>query len=209
MIVGVVGGIGAGKSTVTRMLAELGADTVEADALAHEALESPHVRQTLLEWIGKDAMGRDGKVDRKVLAGLVFSSPEKLKKLESLVHPEVLRQIEEKVKSHEKQSGQGGVLVLDVPLLLGSPLQDRCQEVVFVEASREARGRRVGARGWTPGELERRESLQPPAEEKLMRADHVIDNSGSLEETRRQVTSLYALWTRSSCERKERKEGKA
>ncbi len=194
MIVGIIGGIGAGKSTVTRMLAELGAETVDADSLAHEALETPHVRRALVGWIGEDAVGPSGKVNRKAVASLVFSSPEKLKELERLVHPEVLRRIEDRVKKHETTGKKAPVLVLDVPLLLASPLKARCQEVVFVEAAPELRRKRVEDRGWAAGELERREGLQVSIDKKKLVANHVIDNSRTLDETRRQVVALYRRW---------------
>ena len=195
MIVGIVGGIGAGKSTVRRLFAELGADTVDADTLAHEALETPRVRQVLRRWLGDAAFQSSGKVDRKVVADLVFSNSDKLRELEALVHPTVIHSMEEKVRLHEKNALKGKVLVLDVPLLLSSPLRTRCGAIVYVDASREARLRRVADRGWTAEELDRRESLQAPLAEKRRLSTVFLENSNNLEETRRQVRELYARWT--------------
>lgn len=198
MIVGVLGGIGAGKSTVTRMLADLGAVTVDADALAHEVLDLPEVRERIEALFGREVVGRGDKVDRKALSQRVFANTEDLKRLEGLIHPEVLRQIETMVAEHEKQRKKGEILVLDVPLLAESSLHRRCDTIVFVDASAGARSRRVEGRGWGPGELERREGAQESLEEKRRLADHVIDNSGSLEETRRKVEDLHAAWKRES-----------
>lgn len=192
MIVGILGGIGSGKSTVTRMLVELGAEAVDADALAHEVLESPQVRKALVEWLGPQVLQENGRVNRQQVAQHVFSAPSELKKLEKLVHPEVIRRIEEKVKEHEeKRERDGDLLVLDVPLLFASTLRSLCSLVVFVDTAEVARKRRVEAKGWKPGELEERERLQTGLEEKRQAASHVIYNSGTLEETRHQVEALF------------------
>jgi dephospho-CoA kinase len=190
MIVGVVGGIGAGKSTVARLFGELGAQVIDADSIAHEVLETPRVRQALRSKLGESLFGPDGTVDRKALADRVFSSPSDLKTLESLIHPEVTRRIETTVE----KAGPGELVILDVPLLVTSPLRDLCDEVLFVDADPGTRRKRVAERGWTPGELERRESRQGGLEEKRSLADRIVDNSGTLEETRVQVEKLHSLW---------------
>lgn len=190
MVVGVLGGIGAGKSTVTKMLADLGAETVLADDLAHEALDRPAGRAALRSWIGPAAFDGDGKVDRAALAERVFSDPRELRRLEEIVHPEVKRRIEKRVLEHRKAGG-GGILALDVPLLLESALHRLCDALIFVEASDATRAARVAARGWRREEIERRERLQASLAEKRQVAGHVIDNSGAIEKTREQVAALY------------------
>ncbi|HVR74762.1 MAG TPA: dephospho-CoA kinase [Planctomycetota bacterium] len=204
MIVGITGGVGAGKSTVTRILEALGAETVDADALAHEALETRAVREALVHWLGDSIMTPDGNVNRKGLAERVFSHPEDLKRLEALVHPQVLARITRKVEEHRtSEKARGGspgetaesILVLDIPLLESTPLKDLCDHVIYVDATAEARRRRVRERGWEEGELERREGLQTALEDKKGMSDAVIDNSGLLAETRGQVEALYSRWT--------------
>ncbi len=195
MIVGIVGGIGAGKSTVRRLFAELGAETVDADLLAHEALETPKVRKALRSWLGDRAFETSGKVDRKMVASVVFSNPDKLKELEALVHPIVIRQLEEKVRLHSEKATKGKLLVLDVPLLLSSPLRSRCQEILFVDAPLATRQSRVAERGWTESELSSRESLQTPLDEKKRLSTVIVESSGSLENTREHVKRLYQSWT--------------
>lgn len=194
---------------------ELGAEAVDADALAHEALESPEVREVLGEWLGPRAVASNGKVDRSVVASLVFSDPAKLKRLESLVHPHVLAAIESRVQEFErrKQAARAAsateisanaptivptspVLILDVPLLLSSPLRDRCDAIVYVDAAAATRQQRIAGRGWSHQEIARREALQTPDEEKRRWSTAIIDNSGSLEATRRQVLALYQDWTK-------------
>lgn len=191
MIVGILGGIGSGKSTVTRMMVEMGAEAIDADRLAHEVLETPRARKALVEWLGPEALQGNGQVNRKHVARRVFSVPSELERLEKIVHPEVIRRVEERVKEHEQRKKEGDLLVLDVPLLLASPLKRLCHSLVFVDARDEVRRARVEAKGWEPGELEERESFQTTVEEKKRAADHFIDNSGPLEETRRQVEGLF------------------
>jgi dephospho-CoA kinase len=191
MIVGVLGGIGAGKSTVTRLFADLGAEVIHADDIAHDVLETPVVREALRARLGEGFLGPGGTVDRKALAARVFENPEELEVLESLIHPRVT----ERIRSRVEEIGPGKLIILDVPLLAASPLRRLCDEILFVEADLDTRLKRVEARGWAPGELEKREGRQDDLDKKRSLADRIIDNSGTLEETRRQVERLHASWT--------------
>ncbi len=203
MIIGILGGIGAGKSTVAGMLKQLGAQAVDADALAHEALEVPAVRGELTAWLGSTIFDAAGHVDRKALGERVFGDPEKLKKLEGLVHPHVRDRIGERLDEFRRAGARrnGGcenVLALDIPLLVSTPFREACDALVFVHADLAAREERVKrSRGWSARELETRERHQMPVEEKRRLADFVIDNSGNEESTRNQVeTCLRELQRR-------------
>ena len=189
MILGILGGIGSGKSTVTGMFAELGAETLDADAVAHELIEREDTKSVLRKWWGDEIIAEDGTVDRTRVAEKVFSDAEELVRLEKLIHPEVRVRIEEKIAEFKKSEGR--FLVLDVPLLASSPLRDFCDEIVYVNSTEELRETRVKLRGWSPGELRRREARQAPESDKKNIANSVINNSGSLNETRRQVEDLY------------------
>jgi dephospho-CoA kinase len=205
MILGVLGGIGSGKSTVTRMLVEEGAEAIDADAEAHEVIELPEVRASLRAWLGDEVFcggtGGDasgdvcrgaGKVDRRAVARLVFQDADRLRRLENLLHPEVCRRIEGRVRAFRaRPDAESRVLVLDVPLLLESDLVRLCDEVAFVDAPQEQRRLRTRDRGWSPKDLETRELHQAATDEKRKAATRCVDNSGSLEDTRRQVKRLY------------------
>lgn len=210
MIVGVLGGIGAGKSTVVRMFSELGADVVDADQEAHRVLESPEIRDALVEWLGPEALQPDGLPDRRAIARRVFEDAAALAKLESLVHPGVHAVLEERVAQHRRRESESSqreresnsetvetaqdaapMLVLDVPLLDRSPALKWCDTVVFVEAGETERLARVRQRGWSEEELRQREAAQTPIAQKRWLAKHVIDNSGSPEATRAQVETLF------------------
>ncbi|MBN1442761.1 MAG: dephospho-CoA kinase [Planctomycetes bacterium] len=197
MIVGILGGIGSGKSTVAHLLAEQGAELIDADALARAEIERPEVRREIEAWIGPEAFREDGGVDREALARRVFPHPQDLHRLEQLVHPGVLLRIDQRIedflssrRAPQPEGLAGGVLVLDVPLLATSPLLRRCDAVIYVEADPQRRVERVRPRGWSAEELGRRESLQPPLEEKRRIATAVIDNNGRPEETRSRLLDL-------------------
>ena len=228
MIIGILGGIGAGKSTVVRMLTRFGAQAIDADKLAHEILESPAVRGELVSWLGAAVLDGDGRVDRKAVGKQVFTDPEKLERLEALVHPGVRKEIARKVEEFRRDrrpdgpdgtddtAWAGGLLVLDVPLLASTPLRDECDALVFVEASLDVRRERVkSTRGWPAGELEKRERHQMPVEEKRRLADFVIDNSQEESETLREVEACLGelrKWAnagnRSEDEERDEKEGR-
>ena len=222
MIIGILGGIGAGKSTVVRMLIRFGAQAIDADELAHETLESPAVRRELVSWLGTAVLDGGGHVDRKAVGKQVFADREKLERLEALVHPGVRKEITRKLEEFRRErrpdgpDGAEGLLVLDVPLLASTPLRDECDALVFVNASLDVRRERVKrARGWPAGELERRESHQMPVEEKRRLADFVIDNSQEESETLREVEACLGelrKWAnagnRSEDEERDEKEGR-
>ena len=135
-----------------------------------------------------------GSADRKALADRVFTDPKALEALNAIVHPEVRERIRERILLHRRGrdggAGPGSVLVLDVPLLAGSPLQAECDGWVYVEAPAALRLARIRARGWAQGEMERREAFQAPLERKKELARWIVDNSGTLEDSRRQVRRI-------------------
>jgi dephospho-CoA kinase len=173
------------------MFVELGAEAVDADRLAHQVLDSPSARRAVLEWLGEEVLLEDGNLDRRRVARAVFSSKENLKRLEEIIHPEVLRRVEEEIRRHREDARGREMLVLDVPLLASLPLREECDALVYVEARAELRHRRAEGRGLDAQEVRRRESFQASLEVKKRMADFVIENSGSLEETREQVRACH------------------
>lgn len=203
MILGIVGGIGSGKSTVTRLLVEEGCAAVDADAIAHQVLETKKTRRAVRERFGESVFNEQGSVERNKLADRVFRDPEALAMLNDIIHPEVQRTIKTAILAHRgahpAQSTPGKenagktaarVLVLDVSLLVSSPLAAECDAIVFVDANLDVRRQRCQARGWAPDELERRESFQATIEKKRQLASLFIDNSRSITDTRRQIREL-------------------
>jgi dephospho-CoA kinase len=179
-VIGLVGGVGAGKSAVASKMGELGCLVIDADAAARQVLERSDVAARLVEWWGADVLGADGKVDRAKVSGIVFSDPEQRRRLESLVHP-LVRADREREIARAAAEGMRAV-VIDAPLLFEAGTDRMCDSIVFVDSPREQRVARVRARGWDEAELARREAAQMPLSEKQARCDQVIMNDGSLAE---------------------------
>ena len=183
------GGIGSGKSTVSQVFADLGACTVDADALCHEMLARPTVMRKVVREFGGGLIGEDGTPDRAAVADRVFGDAEALRRLMDILHPPVLREIKRLTAQTRRR---GGVLVVDAALLLESGLREVCDVLVYVYAPlkvRVARARRD--RGWNASEIKRREKFQYPVKEKRQKSDYIIDSA----KTRRHVLSqVKRLW---------------
>ncbi len=186
LVIGLVGGIGAGKSTVAGLLAARGLRHVDADAHAHAVTRDPAVLAEIREDLGERFV-RDGALDRAAVAAHVFADPGAKARLEAIVHPRVRGRIVAELA--EARAG-GESTLLDVPLLFEAGLFEACDVVVFVDAPDVIRAERTRARGWADDELGRREQNQMPVAEKRARADHVLDNGGDLAATARQVDAL-------------------
>ncbi len=197
-VIGLTGGIGSGKSTVAALLAELGAVVIDADAIVHElqAPGSPMLR-AIAEAFGSEVIDASGALDRKALAARVFSDPAARARLGAIVHPPTIAEMGRRLA--EARARGARVVVLDIPLLLegrkagtGSAIAFPFDAVVVAWVPEEVAVARAVARDdATPDEVRARMRAQLPLDEKRAMADHVIDNSGTPEETRRQVRALY------------------
>ena len=189
LLVGLTGGIGSGKSTVTRMLEERGAVVLDADVFAREAVRggSEGFRR-VLERFGRGVVGPDGELDRPRLASIVFNDREALGDLEAIVHPEVRRLIADGIGAH---LDTGDVVVLVNPLLIEMGTHRDCDVVVVVSASPETQVARSVDRGMAEDDVRARIAAQLPLEERARQADVIIDNEGSLEDLRGQVDRLW------------------
>ncbi len=183
-VIGLVGGIGSGKSTVAKMLADEGCMVCDSDALTREALADPAIAAQLRAWWG------DAAADRKQLAHLVFQDATKRTQLESVIHP----WIERRRRQCFSNPPQGTVaLVIDAPLLLEAGLDRQCDAILFVDTPLDQRQSRVlSTRGWHPEELSRREAHQWPLDRKRISAHHVLRNDGSSDALRAQVRQVLS-----------------
>lgn len=182
---GLLGGVAAGKSAVARAMEARGLLRLDADAVAREVVAEPRVLAALSERFGPGILGPDGSLDRAALAAAAFGSEADTAALNALVHPEVRRRLREQVAAAGERP-----LVLDVPLLLGSPLEDLVDTWIFVSSPEAAREERAAGRGWEPGERARREARQADLAAKRARADHVLENHGTIEDLERSVDTL-------------------
>ncbi len=186
-IVGLTGGIGSGKSTVARFLAEmLGQKTLllDADAEVGTLLADERVSLEVANIFGERVLRPDGLLDRRIIAGLVFDDPGARVELERIIHPAVRLLLFNKLRVLE-QTGLPVWAILDAPLLLESGLDQACDFLLFVEVEGAERQRRACARhGWEAEEWETRESAQIPLETKKSCADAILANTGDLEALR-------------------------
>jgi dephospho-CoA kinase len=182
IIIGLTGNIGSGKSTVAAFLREMGYPVLDADLLSERARE---LKKAELKALFPEAfLGEE--LDRRRLAQLVFSDPQKLRALEELIHPEVRRLLEEELSRLEAP-----LVFVEIPLLFEKGWEGRLQGTILVAAPLEERLKRAMARsGLSREEVLARERAQMPEEEKRRRATWVLENRGSLEDLRAQVQAL-------------------
>lgn len=189
LIVGLVGGVGSGKSAVAEEFAKAGAVVFDADGEARAALTRPEVREQLVGWWGPSVLAPDGSVDRKAVARIVFADPAQRTRLESVIHPLVKKSRADLI---ERCAASGaGLVVVDAPLLFEAGMDKECDRVVFVDCPRALRLERLRvSRGWEESELDAREKAQLPLEEKRRRADDIVVNDADREALAARVRDL-------------------
>ena len=189
-IIGLTGNIGTGKSTVAGMMAELGAEVIDADKVAHEVMRAgTPAHAAVVEAFGPGVLAPDGEIDRKQLGALVFADPAALARLEAIAHPATIEEIRRRVGDTS-----AAVVVVEAIKLIEAGMADAYDSVWVTTCRREQQIRRiVDQRGQSRAEAEQRARAQPPQKDKIARADVVIDNSRSLAQTRAQV---QAAWER-------------
>jgi len=195
--IAITGGIGSGKSAVSARLAAHGAIVVDADAIAREVVEpgTPGLAEVVAEF-GTAVLRADGSLDRPAMAALVFSDPQRRRALEAIVHPLVAARSTELLAAAPADA----VVVYDVPLLAESMRTTRAaghgfDSVVVVTAPRDLRVRRLVGRGLTAADAEARIDAQASDEERRAIADHVVDNSGTLDDLDEAVDAVWVALT--------------
>ena len=188
--VGLTGGVASGKSTVSAILAELGAVVIDADLIAREVVArgTPGLDAVVAEF-GPELLTADGDLDRPAMGALVFGDPDARKRLEAIIHPLVHRRSAEL----EAEAGDGAVVVHDIPLLAEVGRAGSFDAVIVVDAPPELQvSRMVEDRGWTREDAESRIAAQATRDDRLAIATYVVDNTGTREELRAQVEEIYA-----------------
>ena len=192
-IIGLLGAIASGKSLVAEQFCRLGAGLLDGDRAGHEVLRLPHVEQLVRERWGDRVFGTDGHVDRKALGRIVFEPSDtgrrELEYLERITHPLIGDRLRQQA-AELAATGQS-VAVLDAPVMLKAGWDTFCDHIVFVETPEGVRRARATARGWRQEDIAAREAVQEPLAVKRRRADFVIDNSGSHDQTLAQVERLW------------------
>ena len=188
--VGLTGGVASGKSTVSAILAELGAVVIDADALAREVVArgTPGLDAVVAEF-GPDLLTPEGDLDRPAMGRLVFGDEGARKRLEAIIHPLVI----ERMAALEAAADEDDLVVHDIPLLAEGGRADTFDAVVVVDAPRDLQVERMlTERGWTREDAESRIAAQATREQRRAIATHVVDNNGSLEDLRARVEAVFA-----------------
>jgi dephospho-CoA kinase len=190
-VLGLIGGMGSGKSLIAAHLARRGGRLIVGDQIGHEALRQPDIRGRVVARFGPGILAADGReIDRRKLGAVVFADPARRQALEAIVFPWIERRIREEM-AEARADPAVRFVVLDAAILLEAGWNSVCDSLVYVDAPREVRMSRLAAqRNWTPEEVEAREKAQMPLEEKRGRADFVIDNSGPPDDALRQADGI-------------------
>ena len=198
-VVGLIGGIGAGKSLAASCFGGLGGFVLDADAIGHALLERSPCRDRVLDRFGEAVLGpytAEGErrpIDRRALGAIAFADPVALRDLEGILHP-AMRKTFDRAINRQARLGRAAAVVLDAAILYEAGWDTLCDVVVYVDAPDAARLARLEAgRGWTAETLAAREKAQGPAEEKRRQADHVLRNDGTPEALK---AAAAALWPR-------------
>jgi dephospho-CoA kinase len=189
LLVGLTGGIASGKSTVSAMLAERGAEVIDADHIARQVV-MPGTRAwcRIRDHFGPGVLHPDGSIDRQALADIVFADQAKLTVLNEITHPEIFARIADRLEAHHDQDV---VVILDAALLIEAGLAEGVDVVIVTHSPREIQVERLAAKGVGERDARSRIAAQLAPEQRLARADIVIDNTGTLEDLGRRVDEVW------------------
>ena len=189
LLVGLTGGIASGKSTVSAILAERGAEVIDADHIARQVvMPGTPAWCKIREHFGPGVLHPDGQIDRQALADQVFGDKTKLALLNEITHPAIFARIADRLEAHH---GQDVVVVLDAALLIEAGLAEGVDVVIVTHSPQEIQLERLAAKGMGARDAEARIGAQLAPEKRLARADVVIDNTGSLEELASRVDEVW------------------
>ncbi|MDG5471035.1 dephospho-CoA kinase [Jeotgalibacillus sp. ET6] len=194
MIIGLTGGIASGKSTIASRLIKKGYTVIDADLAARKVVEpNQEAYRKIIEHFGSEIVAEDGTIDRAKLGSIIFTSETERKKLNSIVHPAVRKEM---LEQQEAAVDEGNKTVfLDIPLLFESKLQWMVDKIIVVYVQEDIQLKRLMERNqYTAEEAQARISSQAPLSQKKMQADAVIDNSGTIEQSFLQLDQLLNQW---------------
>ena len=189
IVIGITGSFGSGKSTVAKMFEQFGAYTVDADKIASSLIKpSGKVYAKIIKYFGKSILGKNKEINKKRLSGFVFKEKSKLKLLNKLIHPEVIKRIERCINEKKKKK----LIIVDAALLVESGYYKKIGKIVVVKTNRDKQVKRVmKSKKMNRKEILERIIMQVSLKKKLALADFIIDNSGSRKKTLLQVRKIW------------------
>ena len=187
LVLGLTGSIGSGKSTVARMFQELGAEIIDADKVGHSLLEKKEVRESIVKSFGSSVLDKEGKIERRKLGSIVFRDRKRLEELNSIIHPLIFSEIKRRITF-----SQARVIIIDAAILLETGWDGLVDRVIVVNASHETRRKRIKESSLLSSkEVEGIIKAQFSQDEKIQRADFLIENEISIKEGKRQVERIW------------------
>ena len=190
-IIGILGGVGSGKSTVAAEFAKLGCKVIDADKIAHELLGRKAVKEKIAAAFGPDALDAKGQVDRRKLAAIVFADADKLSVLNGIIHPLVLQRAEQLIERYNRPT-KIKAIVLDMPLLVEIGWAGRCDRLIFVNCRQRIRAERAKKLGFDKNQHKIRENFQISLDKKMDLADNTIENNSDFSALVRQVADIFS-----------------
>ncbi|MHC4118515.1 MAG: dephospho-CoA kinase [Planctomycetota bacterium] len=190
-MIGILGGIASGKSSVAAEFEKLGCKIVDADKIVHELLKRRSVRQRIVASFGRDILDSTGNIDHKKLAEAAFADVAGLSALNEIIHPFVLKRAEQLIERYSRQD-QVKAVVLDMPLLVEVGWAERCDKLVFVDCRRELRVTRARKKGFDKNQLKIRENFQISLDNKANIADNTVVNNSGFSALVRQVADIFS-----------------
>ncbi len=190
-VIGILGGIGSGKSTVAAEFAKLGCKVIDADEIAHELLDEPTVKEKVIGLFGRTILDSTEKIDREKLAELVFADARKLSLINEIIHPLVLQRARELIKQYDCQN-QVKAIVLDMPLLVEVGWDKRCDKLIFVDCEQKLRLDRAKKLGFDKNQVKIRENFQISLDNKANLADNTIENNSDFSVLAKQVVNIFS-----------------
>jgi dephospho-CoA kinase len=191
-VIGILGGMYSGKSTVAAELAKLGCAVIDADSISHQLLEQKDVLKKVIRVFGKEILDDKGKISRPALANRVFGDPAKLATLTGILHPLVMARVEELIKQCAPQPAVRAI-ALDIPLLVEVGWEKRCDHIIFVDCAPPIRLERAKKTGvFEVDQLKIRENLQISLDKKKHIADNIIDNNSDLSGLSKQIAKVFS-----------------
>ena len=190
IVLGLTGSFGSGKTTVAGIFRSYGAEIIDADRIAHSCIAGGTLSyKRICKAFGKDILKKNRTIDRVKLARIVFDNKGLLKKLNKIIHPEVIRIIRKKIKKSKSK-----IIVLDAPLLLEAGLRRMVDKLIVVKIKRAEQLERIQRKfSFSREDILKRIKRQMPLQLKVRLADFVIDNSGTIEETKKQIEEIRRL----------------
>lgn len=192
LIIGILGGVASGKSTVAAEFVKLGCKIIDADRIAHELLERKDVKEKVVSVFGEGILDSASKIDRRKLGDIVFANGDKLASLNKIIHRPVLARAEQLIEQYNEEN-QAKAIVLDMPLLVEVGWAERCDKLVFVDCRHQLRVDRAKKIGiMTENQLKIRENFQISLDSKAGIADNTVDNNSDLSGLAKQIADIFS-----------------